>query len=262
MRKNNLIYAGLGVVFIIAAALNYNALQHYAYDKAQVNYWLSFGVPILIDTFIAIAAYIALVNREMGESTRLARNIVLVFTLASIYLNSLHYPLTVYGLSMAALVPMVVFLSIELALQQMEIKHRRAETILSTQKLQARVQEVQTVLARIEADKVQLLVERAASLDRQNAEIEQKTQVLRDLVGQIQAAELHLDQVKIALAKAETCNLDWQGKEANLLRLDGMLAAGLNYTQAAKVLNIAPNTARNWARSLNGNSLSQGAVQQ
>ncbi|MCG3211554.1 MAG: hypothetical protein FOGNACKC_05200 [Anaerolineae bacterium] len=262
MRKNAAVYAGLSVVFATAAILNYNALQHFAFDKAGVNFWLSFGVPVLIDVFIAIAAYIALINREQGESTTLAKSIVVTFTLGSIYLNSLHYPLTVYGLSMAALVPAVVFLSIELALQQMEIKHRRDETILNIRKLQGQAQEWQTVLARIEAEKVQLLAERDAVITRKNAEFEQKTQLLNDLLAQIQTTELHLEQVKTALVESESCTVDWQGKEANLLRLDGMLAAGLNYSQAAKVLNIAPNTARNWAKNLNGNSLSKGEVKQ
>lgn len=261
MNRNSVIFGGLGLVFIIAAALNYNALQHFAHDKAQVNYWLSFGVPILIDTFIAIAAYVALINRVQGESTGLAKTIVIVFTLASIYLNSLHYPLTVYGLSIAALVPAVVFLSIELALQQMEIKHRRDDTVVTIKKLQIEAQIARQAIANLETETVQKQTEQDAIIATKNDEIKQKTQLLEAVIAQIEAAELQLEQTKTALTDAQNCNLDWQGKEANLLRLDGMLAAGVNYSQAARVLNVAPNTVRNWARNLNGNSLSEGKVQ-
>lgn len=262
MRKNNVIYFGLGLVFIIAAALNYNALQHFAYDKAQVNYWLSFGVPVLIDTFIAIAAYIALINREQGESTRLAKTIVVAFTLASVYLNSLHYPLTIHGLSMAALVPVVVFLSIELALQQMEIKHRRDDAILTITKLQRQAQNARQQLATIEAETAQKQAAQQAVIAAKIAEIEQKTQLLQQVSAQVETAELQLTQVKTALNEAENCAIDWQSREANLLRLDGMLAAGVTYTDAARVLAVAPNTVRNWRKHLNGNSLSGGQVQQ
>jgi len=109
-----------------------------------------------VDTFIAIAAFIALINREQGESPALAKTIVVVFTLASIYLNSLHYPLTIYGLSMAALVPAVVFLAVELALQQMEIKYCRDEATVTLQKLHAQMQQSRQALANIQAEAVQL----------------------------------------------------------------------------------------------------------
>lgn len=262
MNRNTVIYLGLGVVFLIAAALNYNALQHFAYHKAQVNYWLSFGVPILVDTFIAIAAFIALINREQGESTTLAKIIVVVFTLASIYLNSLHYPLTIYGLSMAALVPAVVFLAVELALQQMEIKYRRDEATITLQKLHTQMQQARQALANIEAEAAQKQAAHGAIIAAKNAEIEQQTQLLHDLAAQTKAAELQLAQAKTALAEGETCAVDWSSREANLLRLDGMLAAGVNFSHAARVLQVAPNTVRNWAKHLNGNSLSEGKVQQ
>lgn len=260
MSKNTAIYAGLGVVFIIAASLNYNALQHFAYEQAQVNYWLSFGVPILVDVFIAIAAYIALINREQGESTALAKRIVGVFTLASIYLNAMHYPLTIAGLSMASLVPGVVYLSVELAVQQMEIRHRRNDAIETIARLQSQAQDLRDELAKIEAATVQKTQEQDAIIAAKIAEIEQKTQVLSDIIAQVQAAELQLDAAKIALAEAESCAIDWTGKEANLLRLDGMLAAGVNYSHAARVLEVAPNTVRNWSKGLNGNSISKGEV--
>ncbi|MCG3210578.1 MAG: hypothetical protein FOGNACKC_04209 [Anaerolineae bacterium] len=253
MRKNTAIYTGLGLVFIIAAALNYNALQHYAYNKAQVNYWLSFGVPILVDTFIAIAAYIALINREQGESTTLAKGIVIAFTLASVYLNSLHYPLTIYGLSMAALVPTVVFLSIELALQQMEIRHRRDETIQSIQKLQVQAQEGQMVLARIEAEKMQLT-------EAKTTEIQQFEAKIAARLEQLQAVNLEIEQARIELEETKKTPLAWDSREAHLLRLDGMLAAGIGFGQAAQIFDVAPNTVRNWAKNLNGNSLSNGQV--
>lgn len=260
MNRNSVIYAGLGLIFIIAAALNYNALQHFAYDKAQVNYWLSFGVPILVDTFIAIAAFIALINREQGESTGLAKIIVVVFTLASIYLNSLHYPFTIYGMSMAALVPLVVFLTVELALQQMEIKYRRDESIVTIQKLQTQMQIARQKLANLEIETMQKQREQEAILAVKNGEIEQKTALLQKIAAQVQATELQLEQVKIASNEAQNCTIDWQSREANVLRLDGMLAAGMNYSQAARILNVAPNTVRNWAKHLNGNSLSEGRV--
>lgn len=260
MNRQHFVYGGLAVVFIIAAALNYNALQHFAYEQAQVNFWLSFGVPVLFDTFIAIAAYIALINKEQDESTRLAKGIVLAFTVASIYLNGMHYPPTLAGWSMAALVPLVVLLSVELALQQMEIKHRRSESIATIERLQTQVQKTQATLRKIEDETAQKTAEQDAIVQGKIVEIEQKTRVLQDIVAQIEAAELQLAQLKIAQAEAENCTLDWSGREANLLRLDGMLAAGVSYAQAAKTLNIAPNTARNWARQLNGNSLSAGQV--
>jgi len=77
---------------------------------------------------------------------------------------------------------------------------------------------------------------------------------LRDLAAQTEAAGSQLAQAKTALADGETCKVDWSSREANLLRLDGML-------HAAKVLQVAPNTVRNWAKHLNGNSLSEGKVQ-
>jgi hypothetical protein len=260
--KNTAIYTGLGVVFLIAATLNYNALQNFAYTKAEVNYWLSFGVPILVDTFIAVAAYIALINKEAGEPTRLAKSIVLIFTLCSIYLNAMHYAFTVAGMSMAALVPIVVFLSVELSVQQMEIKHRRDETIVTIQKLNDNVQNLQSEIAKIEAATVQKTEEQNAIIQAKNAEIAQQVQILADNIAQIEASKLQLEEVKIALHEAENCTVDWSGKDANLLRLDGMLAAGVNYSQAAKVLEVAPNTVRNWGKSLNGNSLSKGQVKQ
>lgn len=260
MSRNAAVETGLGVVFVIAAALNYNALQHFAYEQAQVNYWLSFGVPILVDTFIAIAAYIALINKEHGESTTLAKSIVFVFTVASIYLNAMHYPLTVAGLSMAALVPVVVFLSVELAIQQMEVKHRRGMAIESIQQLQLAAQDLRAANAKIEAAGVQKITELNAISVIKNAEIEAQSQLLADTVAQIEAVELQLKQAKAAQAEGDNYAVDWSGKDANLLRLDGMLAAGVNFAQAARVLDVAPNTARNWAKQLNGNSISKGVA--
>ncbi|MCG3208366.1 MAG: hypothetical protein FOGNACKC_01970 [Anaerolineae bacterium] len=262
MRENTLIYIGLGIVFIIAAALNYSALRHFAYNKAEVNYYLSFGVPVLIDTFIAVAALIALTNKEKGESTRLAKTIVVVFTMASIYLNALHYPSTIYGVSMATLVPMVVFLSIELALQQMEINHRRNELILTRKKLNEQVQKIRADLDKIQADQIQLSNEQDSIIAAKRADIALINDEIRQRYEQLEAVRLELAQAKAALKTAGNCVIDWHCKEANLLRLDGMLAAGVTFTEAAQILNIAPNTARNWAKNLNGDSLSKGEVQQ
>lgn len=76
-QSNKLIYWSLGTIFLIAASLNYDALRHFAYDQAEVNYYLSFFVPLLVDVLIATAVYITLINEESGEKPGLAWSVVI-----------------------------------------------------------------------------------------------------------------------------------------------------------------------------------------
>lgn len=250
-QKNTIIYIGLAVVFIIAAALNYDALRNFAYDLAEVNYWLSFGVPVLIDTFIALAVYITLKNKVIGEGTTLAWSIVVVFSLASIYLNSLHYPANIYGWSMAVLVPVVVFGTAELAKQQMEIEYKRDGAVMSITRLVKAQSFAQKELDTLHGQRDELA--RQLDTDRtgytaQISQLKQEWATLRAEVEQLQ------QQRKQAHANIQ-CAADLPSNVLQAVQLDTLIAAGWTKIDAARLVGVSRNTVPGRLGLVNGQSL-------
>lgn len=250
-QSNKLIYWSLGTIFLIAASLNYDALRHFAYDQVQVNYYLSFFVPLLVDVLIATAVYITLINKEQGEKSGLAWSVVIVFTIGSIYLNFLHYPKTIPGYTMAAFVPVVVFVASELSKQQMEIRARRSSVILTAEKLRAMVKELTTETAKIEADNRQLeqmKQEQIRALETHQAELQADLQSLDDAIK----------QAKSTLKEVENLPTKLDHRAIKAIQFDALTYAGMTQTQAADLLGHTPKTLKSYVDEyVNGDGLSK-----
>jgi transposase len=258
--EDRVILSLIVLVFLLAAGHNYDALRHFAYESG-VAYPLSFATPILIDTFIAAAVWVSLRNRRYGESTRLAWLIVLLFTVASIALNVMHYPWIPGGIAMAILVPIVILLSAELAKGIVESQRNRsgaatatAEMAHKAQQLTAKIEAQTASLAQLEAQKAQaqaqLEAQKAqwlAQFSEQKAQLEAKLTTIKiDLKAQIAEAQARLEQ-------AQNGQIDPIIAES--YQIDGLLAAGLTQRQAAEIAGVSEGTLRNRLKNLNGHSL-------
>lgn len=250
-QSNKLIYWSLGTIFLIAASLNYDALRHFAYDQAEVNYYLSFFVPLLVDVLIATAVYITLINEESGEKPGLAWSVVIAFTCGSIYLNYLHYPKTVPGYTMSAFIPLVVFVASELSKQQMQIRARRDSVIITLEKLREKVKTLTAETVKIEADNRQLQEAKAQenrALETQKAELQAELQALDDAIKQARST---LKDIEILPTKLDP-------RAIKAIQFDALTYAGMTQAQAADLLGHTPKTLKSYVDEyVNGDGLSK-----
>ena len=269
--EDRVILSLIVVVFLLAAGHNYDALRHFAYESG-VAYPLSFATPILIDAFIAAAVWVSLRNRRYGESTRLAWLIVLLFTVASIALNVMHYPWIPGGIAMAILVPIVILLSAELAKGIVESQRNRntaatatATMVHKAQQLTAEIEAQTASLAQLEAQKAQQQAQLEAQkaqaqtqLEAQKAQwlaqfSEQKAQLEAELTATKTTLEAQIAEAQARLEQAQNGQIDPIIAES--YQIDGLLAAGLTQRQAAEIAGVSEGTLRNRLRNLNGHSL-------
>ncbi len=212
------------LVFVLAAAHNYDALRHFA-AASGVASGLSFTTPILIDTFIGAAVWVSLRNKRYGERARLAWAIVILFTLASVWINLMHYPLIPGGITLAILVPVVVFLSAELAKGLVESQRIRSGQTTATAQLAEQAAQLAATIAAETASLAQLK-QRKAQLEAQVAQ--------------------HLEEARTVTADPFT---------REMYQIDGLLAAGKTQKEAAQMVGISESTLRNRIKNLNGDSL-------
>lgn len=250
-QSNKIIYWSLGTIFLIAAAFNYDALRHFALDQVGVFPYLSYLFPFLVDVLIAIAVYITLTNKEQGETTGLAWSVVIAFTAGSIYLNYLHYPKTISGYTMAAFVPVVVFVASELSKQQMEIRARRSSVILTAEKLRAMVRDLTNETVKIEAGNRQLEQanrEQIRAMETQQAELQAELQTLNDSIK----------QAKSTLKDIENLPTKLDHRAVKAIQFDALIYTGMTQAQAADLLGHTPKTLKGYADEfVNGDSLSK-----
>ena len=250
-QSNKLIYWSLGTIFLIAAAFNYDALRHFALDQVGVNEYLSYLFPLLVDVLIAIAVYITLINKEQGETTGLAWSVVVAFTVGSIYLNILHYPKTVAGYTMAAFVPLVVFVASELGKQQMEIRARRGSVTLTIKNLLAMVKELEGKTVEIEANHQQLHETKTQQIRALEAQIAEKQ-------AELQAIDDSIKQAKSTLKEAENLPKKLDARAIKAIQFDALISTGMTQMDAANLLGHTPKTLKGYVDEyVNGNSLSK-----
>lgn len=229
--EDNAITSLIVLVFLLAAAHNYDALRHFAFESG-VAWSLSFATPILIDTFIAAAVWVSLRNKRYGEPARLAWVIIVAFTGVSIGLNLLHYPQLIGGRAMAVIVPVVVLASSELAKGLVESQRNRNGAAVATAALRSEIE-------RLEREQAQA-AQRLAQLDGDFAQRR----------AQLEAQIAHLEAQRDS---AQTPQID--PKTRQMYQIDGLIAAGLSQRAAAEKLGISESTVRNRVANLNGDSL-------
>lgn len=219
------------LVFILAAAHNYDALRHFAFESG-VAWSLSFATPILIDTFIAAAVWVSLRNKRYGEPARLAWVIIVAFTGVSIGLNLLHYPQLIGGQAMAVIVPVVVLASSELAKGLVESQRNRNGAAVATSSLRSEIERL----------------ERAAGQEAQRL-----AQLEKDFAHRRAQLEAQITQLEAQREAAQTIEIDPITRQ--MYQIDGLLAAGKSQADAARIVGISPSTVRNRVANLNGDSL-------
>lgn len=177
-QEDNLILAGIIVIFVMATTLNYDALRDFALEEAHVTERLSYIVPILFDFFIFVGVWVTLRNKRYGEPARLAWTIVIVFTIFSIALNLMHYPQQLGGWSLAVIVPLVIFFSAELGKGLTDSRRKRQTGFTTLTDLTRQIEQARHALSG-----QQLEIEQAAT---KVAELAEKRQSLEQTIADLQ----------------------------------------------------------------------------
>lgn len=234
--EDQAIMAGIVLVFILAAAHNYAALQDFAFN-AGVPWLLSFATPILFDLFIAIAVWVTLRNKRYDEPARLGWGIVYAFTLTSIVLNAMHYPFTPGGMAMALIVPSVVFCSAELGKGLVESARKRGDVVMGLAELTQQREHLASDVNRLGEQVTQA----GAKLEQTKAEIEQARNELK---------AVHFQQKSASVAEMNAAKLaKIEARRADVLSL---ARQGMNPPAIADELKVSLSTVKRDLVQLNG----------
>lgn len=203
--EDKAIITGIVIVFLLAAAHNYDALRHFAIG-AGVAPRLAWTTPGFIDLFIGVAVWVTLRNKRYAEPARLGWAIVIIFTFVSFVLNMMHYPQTAGGVAMALIVPSVVFCAAELGKGLAESAQRRqavtrslAELSAERDKLTAQVERLEMTKTTLQRDHFQQNRRSVQELnDARQAKIDNRR---ADVLAMLQAGMSHGDVKEAAAEK-------------------------------------------------------------
>lgn len=229
--EDQAIMGGIIIVFLFAAAHNYTALQDFSF-KSGVPYFLSFTTPLMFDFFVGIAVWVTLRNKRLGEQARLGWTIVIVFTLVSITLNLMHYPLIPGGIAMAVIVPLVTFFAAELGKGLQESARNRQDAVAS--------------LAELSFMKDTL----TADLDKLNGQIKKAQDTLDSLNEQIHVTDAHLSMTDAHLTKANEAKLTKVAERRQSVL--SLLQSGLSPDDIAGQMEVSIRTIKRDILALNG----------
>jgi len=268
------------LIAVIAFAFSARMLYETAKAGGKTAWHEPYLFTALIDLPIVVFSLAAMYAVAIGKNAAAAilRLLVALFTVLTVYLNSSHAVAKGDDPFIATIAPVVLLISFEVVLWLLKQHFGRQALKTRIDELQAHFKSLESTLqsrfkklaGNLKTERSQLQneiqnlhneyaktrVAEDTAIKNKTIEIKRLSTVEANKLARLTRLELRVKEAKTALKNTADMNIDWNGREAKLLRLDGMLAAEVPLVRAASLLGIAPNTARNWRNGrLNGKSL-------
>ncbi|MCA9936216.1 MAG: DUF2637 domain-containing protein [Anaerolineales bacterium] len=224
----------LVIVVLIPFIVSFGALKELAAENG-VNY--PFMYPLMIDLSLIIFNLIALRSSLYGERNLYALTLVVVATVISVVLNTVHAPREPLPMFMAALPPLFILAAFHLVVVRIEQSAKYGRATLTLEKLNR-------MIAAAKAKHEQLTAQNKAVTREINAQNEQLEIAKREL-KQAQRERSQLEQEQ-SLDDAITARRE---------RLQALLndpATTMTQVELAQALGVSISTVRRDLQSLNG----------
>ncbi len=224
----------LVIVVIIPFIVSFGALKELAAENG-VNY--PFMYPLMIDLSLIIFNLIALRSSLYGERNLYALTLVVVATVISVVLNTVHAPRQLLPMFMAALPPLFILAAFHLVVVRIEQSAKNGRATLTLEKLNR-------MITAAKAEHEQLTV--------------QNTAVTRELAAQneqLATAKHELKQLKHERSQLEQEQSLEDAITARRERLQALLndpSTKMTQVELAQALGVSISTVRRDLQSLNG----------
>ena len=224
----------LVIVVLIPFIVSFGALKELAAENG-VNY--PFMYPLMIDLSLIIFNLIALRSSLYGERNLYALALVVVATVISVVLNTVHASRELLPMFMAALPPLFILAAFHLVVVRIEQSAKNGCATLTLEKLNC-------MIATAKAEHEQLATQKTAVTREIATQNEQLTKAKRDL-KQIQSEHSQLEQEQ-SLDDAITA------RREQLRALLSDPATQMTQAELAQALGVSISTVRRDLQSLNG----------
>ncbi len=227
----------LVIVVLIPFIVSFGALKELAAENG-INY--PFMYPLMIDLSLIIFNLIALRSSLYGERNLYALTLVVVATVISVVLNTVHAPRELLPMFMAALPPLFILAAFHLVVVRIEQSTKHSRAILTLEKFNRMV-------AAAKAEHEQLTAQNEAITRERDAQNEQLA-IAKRALKQVQREHSQLEQEQ-SLDDAITSRRE---------RLQVLLndpSSKMTQVELAQVLGVSISTVRRDLQSLNGQAV-------
>jgi hypothetical protein len=224
----------LVIVVLIPFIVSFGALKELAAENG-VNY--PFMYPLMIDLSLIIFNLIALRSSLYGERNLYAWALVVVATVISVVLNTVHAPRELLPMFMAALPPLFILAAFHLVVVRIEQSAKHSRAILTLEKLN------------------RMIAAAKAEQDRLTAQNEATAREITTQNEQVEMARRELKQIQHERSQLEQEQSFDDAITARRERLQALLndpSIQMTQVELAQALGVSISTVRRDLQSLNG----------
>lgn len=239
----------LAIVVFIPFIVSFGALKDLAAENG-VNY--PFMYPLMIDLSLIIFNLIALRSSLHGERNLYSWALVLIATVISVVLNTVHAPRGLLPMFMAALPPLFILAAFHLVVMRIEQTVKRNQMVMTLEKLAEQVEQTKAEHAELIHQREMLTREVNTGNEQLQAVREQLQQTHHDLQRlQREQSQLIYEQSAKLPVEPSLDELIATRREQLLVMLNNP-ATQMTQGEMAEALGVSISTIRRDLQSLNG----------